>query len=111
VCSLYDGRVSPNELVDFGQIRGPADSNGEQFEVIIRGSSRKQLFNNHRENTKCYIIVYHRVADASSSSATGATTTVTVTVPWSSTGSIFNVMPRYVRVSLVLERTLSSLAC
>jgi hypothetical protein len=39
VCGLYSEPVNATEIVNKGQNRGPADANGQAFEVVIRGSN------------------------------------------------------------------------
>jgi hypothetical protein len=39
VCGLYSAPLSATEIVNEGQNRGPVDSNGQAFEVVIRGSN------------------------------------------------------------------------
>jgi hypothetical protein len=107
ICSMYAGRLEPDELVWDGQDHGPADANGERFQIMIRGSNRKQLFHEHSKHTKQYFLVYHRIADKHVPSSTE----LTVTAPGSSTGSIYTAMPRYVRALLVFDQIcLSSVA-
>jgi hypothetical protein len=42
-CSLYSDPVDANEAQNMGQIRGPVDSNGQAFQVLIVGSNGKSL--------------------------------------------------------------------
>jgi hypothetical protein len=42
-CSLYSAPVEASEAQNMGQIRGPVDSNGQAFQVLIAGSNGKSL--------------------------------------------------------------------
>lgn len=41
-CALFSEPMSAAYATNYGEARGPADGNGEKFEVMIRGSNGKQ---------------------------------------------------------------------